>query len=769
MAGIQVLRLETRRTLDRALVIHDSGQSRPETAQDVPDDESRVHQLGGVGYEAARQAIQEHWPRGPGRKPHEAVEVLVAGAPPYGEGEWSLQREGEFIEACYEWVEKTLGAKSVIVGGWWHRDESSPHLHMLAVPIDSSGKLGWKGVRTEVMERLGKRVHKVADTFRGLQDDFHLEVAKGFGLGRGEVGSQATHQAVDRAKAAERRREVAEDAVDAAEAAAEKARDEEADARRDAQEAKTRRDELHEEAVELRGRELNARAETARAERGLEETRAEHDKLRGQVRAVEANRGLMRRLGRERKLRGREKAVVGLEERERDASAMRSEASRVMENVGRWGVAVAAEEVALGKARREAGEATRQVQRERDELTSIAGTARQRRAKVLEAVAEAREQRGLWAAEAERVESAQIAMDKRAAKLDQREAGIEARVRTRAEELAGERTAGRRAELDQREAGIEARVRGVDERAAGVRGREERVQGREEVVAGLLARETALAADQDALAGQQARNRARAEELDQREAGIEARVRTRAEELAGERTAGRRAELDQREERVQGLEGREEALAGDERKVAADQTRNRARAEELDEWERGLASQHHAQDGRQVEQGQRQVGLEKRVAGVDVREAEVSARHDATVAHERELKDYHQKLAKYHEELEQVAEGAQAERAAAVREREAAAAMLDANSAITRVIAAGRAVLKMAVVLDPGGQRHVETYDLETAQAVSKPGTSQPSGVAAQVAAAAKTRYLLPPGFLPSGEAGAGQTRKTSRDDDLGL
>ena len=300
MAGIQVMRLETRRTLDRALVIHDSGASRPETARDVRDGTPAVVQLGGVGYDVARQAIEEHWPRGRGRKPHEAVEVLLAGAPPYGEGEWSLEREREFAEACYAWTRKTLGPQSVIVGAWWHRDESSPHVHVIAVPIASTAKMGWKGVRTEAMARLGKRPHKVADTFRALQDDFH-EVAKGFGLLRGEVGSQATHQQVNRAQAAERRADVAEQrtAVAVEEAA-------------EARAVVARRDELHAEAAELHGRRLTAQAETIRAEREAAQARRERDELRGAIAAVRDS-GWMGRVARERRLRGGERAIAARE------------------------------------------------------------------------------------------------------------------------------------------------------------------------------------------------------------------------------------------------------------------------------------------------------------------------------------------------------------------------------------------------------------------------------------------------------------------------
>ena len=87
-----------------------------------------------------------------------------------------------------------------------------------------------------------------------------------------------------------------------------------------------------------------------------------------------------------------------------------------------------------------------------------------------------------------------------------------------------------------------------------------------------------------------------------------------------------------------------------------------------------------------------------------------------------------------------------------------------APSPTTQLDAARRQVEDLTRRLDSLGSR--ETLETTT--------PSQPSPVAAHVAAAAKTRYILPKGLLASiqGEAGADQTRqtrKTRRDDDLGF
>ena len=256
MAGIQVLRIESRRTLDGALVDHIAGTTRPETARKVPEP---VVALGGVGLEAGRAVINEHRPRGRGRPPHHAVEFVLGGAPPYGSDPWDKEREREFADACYEWACGVLGPRSVIVSAALHRDETSPHVHVLAVPIDSTGALRWKGVRDEAADQLGvpRRGRKLAGAYRAFQDSFHAGVGRPFGLGRGEVGSKAKHEQIDRAKAAELRRDEAEQAADAADERATESR-----------ELLGRRDELREEAAELLGRSaLRPRRDGAGGER----------------------------------------------------------------------------------------------------------------------------------------------------------------------------------------------------------------------------------------------------------------------------------------------------------------------------------------------------------------------------------------------------------------------------------------------------------------------------------------------------------------------
>ena len=218
MAGKQVLRIETRERLRLGNAKHVAGLVRDPTARPMAEP---VIALGGADYEAARKALRDA-PRRTGRKPFEAVELVLAGPPPYdgtGGEPWPPLREREWAHAAFAWARSILGPESVVAAAGWHRDESAPHVHVLAVPRPEggNGRVGWCAVRDAAVSRIcgGGRA---GNRYRVLQDDFHENVSRRFGLGRGEVGSEAVHEAIDRVKAVEARTRRAQgDAAQAAE------------------------------------------------------------------------------------------------------------------------------------------------------------------------------------------------------------------------------------------------------------------------------------------------------------------------------------------------------------------------------------------------------------------------------------------------------------------------------------------------------------------------------------------------------------------------
>ena len=241
MASIQVMRFETKSKLAEQgqLVAHLNGKTRPVTARDAaavrlddPVELGAVMPLDGVGMAVARAVLDRALAARKtkrGRRAKECVDFLFAGPPPYGDDAWPVERELAWYEATRDVLRELVGPRSVIVTCDGHRDETSPHVQGLVVPIDSRGRVGWCAVRDESCRRLRplvdemrvkaqKRIDErradgevVADLpppstksrYGVLQDYVYFKVSRGFGLERGEVGSQAVHQDVDRTKAAE--------------------------------------------------------------------------------------------------------------------------------------------------------------------------------------------------------------------------------------------------------------------------------------------------------------------------------------------------------------------------------------------------------------------------------------------------------------------------------------------------------------------------------------------------------------------------------------
>ena len=209
--GAQVLRIEPRKGIDRALAAHIVGHARPETALSL--DEPTVvlednREEAAEALDAAFAALEGKR----GRRPKGVVELVLAGPPAYGsDDEWSREREHEWALQSLAWARKMLGPRSVIAAAALHRDETSPHIHVLAVPITREGKLGWCAVRNQAAAALpSPKGQKSYARYSQLQDDYHRQVAQKFGLLRGAIGSSAEHSQVDRKAAAEHAIDVAQ-------------------------------------------------------------------------------------------------------------------------------------------------------------------------------------------------------------------------------------------------------------------------------------------------------------------------------------------------------------------------------------------------------------------------------------------------------------------------------------------------------------------------------------------------------------------------------
>ena len=127
----------------------------------------------------------------------------MAGPPSYGSADqWSDVRELEWARESVAWTQRIIGPDSLIVTAALHRDEKSPHVQMLVVPVHE-GRLGWTAVKNVAAARIAPGLpHPPRTKYAGFQDDYQAHVGRRFGLARGEVGSQATHAQIDRAEAA---------------------------------------------------------------------------------------------------------------------------------------------------------------------------------------------------------------------------------------------------------------------------------------------------------------------------------------------------------------------------------------------------------------------------------------------------------------------------------------------------------------------------------------------------------------------------------------
>ncbi len=245
-----------------------------------------------------------------------------------------------YFSMALAWIVACAGPHSMISAAAIHRDETSPHMHVLMVPVgERKGmrRLGWSFIRDRFCPGPGPAAKRMSR----MQDFFHAEVGRPCGLARGETGSTATHEQIDRAKAAERRAQAAEAREGAADERVSQLRTSAQaalDAWGEAKEQREREEKALTEARAERERQDSA-AVQARAKR--EQDEAAVDTLRREIEAgrrgwrgrrAAVGRALIRERDeayRERdKIKTRANAAVKAAHRDRDAAIQSAEADR---------------------------------------------------------------------------------------------------------------------------------------------------------------------------------------------------------------------------------------------------------------------------------------------------------------------------------------------------------------------------------------------------------------------------------------------------------
>lgn len=111
-----------------------------------------------------------------------AVEYLVTASPEDMRGKTRAQQDAFFADAK-KWLDERHGPENVVAWGI-HRDETTPHMYAVVVPIDDKGKLNCRHF-------LGG-----AKALNEMQTDFAQRVGQQHGLQRGIEGSKARHTSI---------------------------------------------------------------------------------------------------------------------------------------------------------------------------------------------------------------------------------------------------------------------------------------------------------------------------------------------------------------------------------------------------------------------------------------------------------------------------------------------------------------------------------------------------------------------------------------------
>lgn len=98
-----------------------------------------------------------------------ALDTLYTASPTFFEGKTQKQTE-DFFRDCLQFHQRQLGH---IISAVIHYDETTPHLHVVSVPLTADGRLSAR-------EIVGNK-----QNLSRLQDEFFEQVGRGYGLERG--------------------------------------------------------------------------------------------------------------------------------------------------------------------------------------------------------------------------------------------------------------------------------------------------------------------------------------------------------------------------------------------------------------------------------------------------------------------------------------------------------------------------------------------------------------------------------------------------------
>lgn len=157
--------------------------------RDTPnaDPKKRVENTVLVGPRTADAVLHTWHQRAPDKIRKNAVhglEYFIGGSPEKMHAMSRAEQDQYFADAL-AWLQKRHGAENIL-SAVIHRDETTPHMTVMTIPLDAKGKLNARsfvGSRKDLSE---------------LQTGFATEVGASHGLERGQIRSRATHERVQR-------------------------------------------------------------------------------------------------------------------------------------------------------------------------------------------------------------------------------------------------------------------------------------------------------------------------------------------------------------------------------------------------------------------------------------------------------------------------------------------------------------------------------------------------------------------------------------------
>lgn len=140
-----------------------------------------------VGADTSREVMTRWHERAPEKIRSNAVHGLeyFVGGSPERMAQMGRNEQDAYFGKALDWIKAKHGADNVL-SAVIHRDETTPHMTVMTIPLDAAGKLNARsfvGNRKQLSE---------------MQTEFADKVSQDFGLRRGIKGSVATHERVRR-------------------------------------------------------------------------------------------------------------------------------------------------------------------------------------------------------------------------------------------------------------------------------------------------------------------------------------------------------------------------------------------------------------------------------------------------------------------------------------------------------------------------------------------------------------------------------------------